>query len=50
MAFFDFLKKSTKAPEERNYVDYRMGLNLNPKTGISYSRFCINTNCSICSS
>ena len=31
MAFFDFLKKSTKAPEERNYVDYRMGLNLNPK-------------------
>ena len=33
MAFFDFLKRNntSKQPEQRNYVDYRMGLNLDPK-------------------
>ena len=34
MALFDFLKRSTKSaesPEQRNYVDYRLGLNLNPR-------------------
>ncbi len=33
MAFFDFLKRNntTKQPDQRNYVNYRMGLNLDPK-------------------
>jgi HK97 family phage portal protein len=32
MAFFDFLKRSNKKPEQRNYVDYKLGLNLDPKS------------------
>ena len=30
MRFFDFFKRTEKKPEQRNYVDFRQGLNLDP--------------------